>query len=498
MDFSAVLALLLPVLITLHIIKSCWRRHRRNRLLPPGPTPLPVLGTPKYMNQHAADKNFTLLSKKYGSIFTIWNLSEPVVVLCGYETVRDALLDHAEEFSARPFIPTLHIASKGYGINGPRWHPLRSFVSTTLKIPGLGKKTMESRVLDEATCLIRAVAETERKPFNPLLCLASAVVNIISSMLFAEHFDYKDPKLHELMTCISLHSRSISSPLHGLCNAFPFLLKMPFLRRLVFKENTFLKNFVHKYIEEHKRTLKPEAPRDFIDHFLLKMKEVEHEEDPDFCEHSLTSLMVVMLASGTEATSNTLTFSLFFLAHFPDVQAKVQQEIDEVTKSMRPPTIKDRPYLAYTNAVIHEIQRVLDLAPIAFFHAVTKDLHFHGYTIPKGTMIIPFLTSVLTDPSQWETPEQFNPGHFLDEEGKFHNRVAFMPFSAGKRVCVGETLARMMLFLLLSALLQKFTFKLAPGVERRDSKWLFANKLDVMFNAELCAVPRTRTKNLHR
>ncbi|CAI9547885.1 unnamed protein product [Staurois parvus] len=118
------------------------------------------------------------------------------------------------------------------------------------------------------------------------------------------------------------------------------------------------------------------------------------------------------------------------------------------------------------NAVIHEIQRVLDLAPTALFHAVTNDIKFRGYIIPKGAIIIPFLTSVLNDPSQWETPERFNPGHFLDEEGQFRNRVAFMPFSAGKRVCPGEGLARMELFLLLSALLQKFTFKLQAAPRR--------------------------------
>ncbi|PIO29784.1 hypothetical protein AB205_0175140, partial [Aquarana catesbeiana] len=142
------------------------------------------------------------------------------------------------------------------------------------------------------------------------------------------------------------------------------------------------------------------------------------------------SVMVGLLAAGSETTASTLKFCLVFLAHYPDVQAKVQQEIDEVTQSLHLPGIENRPQLAYTNAVIHEIQRVLDLAPIALFHAVTKDIEFRGYTIPKDTIIIPFLTSVLNDPSQWETPERFNPGHFLDEQGQFRNRVAFMPFSA--------------------------------------------------------------------
>ncbi|XP_072266622.1 cytochrome P450 2C20-like [Pyxicephalus adspersus] len=490
MEFSAMLSLLVTLLITFHFFISWWRHHRRYRSLPPGPTPLPFLGTPKYMNMQKADKSYASLSQKYGSVFTIWKLTEPVVVLCGYETVKDALLNHAEEFSARPVIPTLYIPTKGFSFNGPRWRPLRRFTISSLRNFGMGKKTMESRVLEEATYLTKATAQTEGNPFNPLLILACAVGNIISSVLFGEHFDYKDEKLHDLMSHTSRHIKSVMSPLHMLCNVFPFLLKLPMVPNIIFKENSYLQNFVLKYIEEHKRNLKPEAPRDFIDYFLLKIKEMEDEEDPDFCDTSLLAMVVGLLAAGSETTASTMKFCLVLLAHYPDVQVKVQQEIDEVTQSTRPPTIGDRPQLAYTNAVIHETQRVLDLAPTALFHAVTKDVQTHGYTIPKGTIIVPFLTSVLNDPSQWETPEQFNPGHFLDEQGQFRNRVAFMPFSAGKRVCAGENLARMELFLLLSSLLQKFTFTLPPGVERRDVKWLHANKRDLISNAKLCAVPR--------
>ncbi|XP_018418126.1 PREDICTED: cytochrome P450 2C25-like [Nanorana parkeri] len=490
MEFSALLVLLVTFLITLHFVMSWWKQTRRYKSLPPGPTPLPFLGTPKYMNLQTADKDYTMLIQKYGSIFTIWKLTEPVVVLCGYETVKDALLNQAEEFSARPIISTMYIPSKGYAMNGPRWRPLRRFTISSLRNFGMGKKTMENRVLEEANYLTQAAAETEGKPFNPTLILASAVGNIISSVLFGEHFDYKDPKLHELMSSTSRHIRSFVSPLNTLCNIFPFLLSLPLLPKIVFKEISYLQKFVLKYIEEHKRTLKPEAPRDFIDYFLLKIKEVEHEEDPDFCDDSLLAMVVNLLAAGSETTASSLKFCLAFLAHCPDVQEKIQQEIDEVTQSLRPPGIGDRQQLPYTNAAIHEIQRVFDLAPTALFHAVTKDIQFRGYTLPKGTIIIPFLTSVLNDPSQWETPEQFNPGHFLDEEGQFRNRVAFMPFSAGKRVCAGENLARMELFLLLSSLLQKFTFQLPLGAERQDSKWLHANKHDIVSNAQLCAVPR--------
>ncbi|KAM9308504.1 cytochrome P450 2C25-like [Gastrophryne carolinensis] len=490
MELSAIIALFITFLLTAHALLSWWKSYRQHKSLPPGPTPLPLLGTPKFLNILTAVKNYNELHQQYGPIFTIWKLSEPAVVLCGYETVKDALVNHGNEFSSRPIIPTFHLSSQGYDINGPRWRPLRRFTISSLRNYGMGKKTMESRMLEEAEKLIQAVSDTEGKPFNVTKTLSSASLNIISSALFGERFDYKDPKLHELLYYISHFIRNVLSPLHMFCNTFPILLKLSFVRRIVFGDHLFLQNFVRKYIEEHKRTLKPEDPRDFMDYFLLKIKEVEHEEDPDFCDTSLLMVVVGLFAAGGETTANTLKFCLTLLANYPDVQAKVQQEIDEVTKSQRLPGHEDRPQMPYTNAVIHEMQRVLDLTPTAFFHAVTKDLQFRGYTIPKGTMIIPFISSVLNDPSQWETPEEFNPGHFLDEDGQFCNRAAFMPFSAGKRVCAGENLARMEIFLLLSALLQKFTFKIPPGTERQDTKSLQRNKMYIIMEGQLCAAPR--------
>ncbi|XP_026580470.1 cytochrome P450 2K1-like, partial [Pseudonaja textilis] len=85
-----------------------------------------------------------------------------------------------------------------------------------------------------------------------------------------------------------------------------------------------------------------------------------------------------------------------------------------------------------------------------------------------GTHIIPLLTSVLHDESQWEKPHGFYPEHFLDSEGKFVKRDAFMPFSAGRRICAGETLAKMELFLFFTSLLQKFTFHPPPGISKDD------------------------------
>ncbi|XP_070789204.1 cytochrome P450 2K6-like [Pituophis catenifer annectens] len=146
---------------------------------------------------------------------------------------------------------------------------------------------------------------------------------------------------------------------------------------------------------------------------------------------------------------------------------KVQEEIAREIGDIQPRT-DHRAKMPYTDAVIHEIQRFGDIVPSNLPHSTTMDITLKGFFIPKGTYIIPLLTSVLHDESQWEKPHEFYPEHFLDSEGKFVKRDAFMPFSAGRRICAGETLAKMELFLFFTSLLQKFTFHPPPGTSKDD------------------------------
>ncbi|OWK11116.1 hypothetical protein Celaphus_00007376 [Cervus elaphus hippelaphus] len=141
----------------------------------------------------------------------------------------------------------------------------------------------------------------------------------------------------------------------------------------------------------------------------------------------------------------------------------VQQELDRVLGPAQLPRPEDLRALPYTNAVLHEVQRFITLLPHAP-RCTVADTQLGPYLLPKGTPVLALLNSVLLDETQWETPRQFNPGHFLDADGRFVKRPAFLPFSAGRRVCVGESLARSELFLLFAGLLQRYRLLPPPGL----------------------------------
>ncbi|XP_008311804.2 cytochrome P450 2K1-like [Cynoglossus semilaevis] len=146
---------------------------------------------------------------------------------------------------------------------------------------------------------------------------------------------------------------------------------------------------------------------------------------------------------------------------------QVQEELRRVAGSGQV-QLEDRKNLAYVKAVIHETQRLANILPLSLPHRTSQDVTFQGFFIQKGSTVFPLLTSVLYDETEWENPHSFHPAHFLDTEGRFVKRDAFMPFSAGRRSCLVEALARMELFMFFSTLLQNFRFTPEPGVSEED------------------------------
>ncbi|KAM5140171.1 cytochrome P450 2C18-like isoform 3-T3 [Callospermophilus lateralis] len=489
MDPVVALVLCLSCLLLL----SLWRQRSGRGKLPPGPMPLPILGNILQIDNKNISKSLTNLSKVYGPVFTVHLGTRPTVVLHGYEAVKEALVDHGEVFSGRGSFPVSDRTRKGLGIilsTGNRWKVMRRFSVMTLRNFGMGKRSIEDRIQEEARCLVQELRKTNSSLCDPTFLLGSAPCNVICSVIFHNRFDYKDQHFLYFMGKFNENVKILSSPWIQICNNFPALLDyFPGSHKKLLKNIADVKQYVLEKIQEHQESLDMNNPRDFIDCFLIKMNEEKGNQQTEFTTEALINIVTDLFGAGTETTSTTLRYGLLLLLKHPEVTAKVQEEIDRVIGRHRSPCMQDKSSMPYTEAVLHEIQRYIDLIPINLPRAVTCDIKFRNYLIPKGTTIMTSLTSVLHDSKEFPNPEKFDPGHFLDKSGKFKKSDYFIPFSTGKRICAGEALARMELFLFLTTILQNFHLKSLIDPKDLDTTPVFNGLVSVPPAYQICFIP---------
>ncbi|XP_061072987.1 cytochrome P450 2C20-like [Conger conger] len=491
MEFQSTLVLVGLMVVLLTYFR--WR-GKKGIHLPPGPTGLPVLGNLLQVDKKEPFKTFVKLSETYGPVLTLNLGLQRTVVLVGFKTVKEALIDQGEEFTGRVPMPLLQKIVQGHGLtisNGDQWRQLRRFTLSTLRDFGMGRKIMEDWIREESKHLIDSLRSTNSAPCDHTFFFNRAVSNVVCSLVFGQRFDYKDNNFLQLLKAISVTLQFISKPWGQLYNLFPRMFDiLPGEHHRVFAGFEKLRAFVKERIQKHQETLSPDCPRDYIDCYLIKLSKEKDIPMNVFTYKNLVGTVLNLFLAGTETTSTTIRYAIMMLIKHPQIQERVHQEIDNVIGRERLPLMEDRKSLPFTDAVIHEVQRVLDIVPLSLPRYATQDISFKGYTIPKDTVIIPLLHSVLRDDEHWETPLSFNPGHFLDQNENFKKSPAFMVFSAGKRSCVGESLARMELFLFLVALLQRFTFTCPGGPDSLDPTPELSSFASLPRRYELIATPR--------
>uniref|UniRef100_A0A2K5PGR4 Cytochrome P450 family 2 subfamily C member 8 n=1 Tax=Cebus imitator TaxID=2715852 RepID=A0A2K5PGR4_CEBIM len=374
--------------------------------------------------------------------------------------------------------------------SGKRWKEIRRFSLTTLRNFGMGKRSIEDRVQQEARCLVEELRKNKSLPFDPTFILGCAPCNVICSIVFQNRFDYKDETFLTLMKRFNENFRILSSSWIQICNSFPLLLDyFPGTHNKLFKNIALTKSYVWEKIKEHQASLDVNNPRDFIDCFLIKMQQEKDNQESEFTIENLIGTVADLFVAGTETTSTTLRYGLLLLLKHPEVTAKVQEEIDHVIGRHRSPCMQDKSHMPYTDAVVHEIQRYIDLVPTSVPHAVTTDIKFRNYLIPKGTAIMPSLSSVLHSDKEFPNPNIFDPGHFLDKNGNFKKSDYFMPFSAGKRICAGEGLARMEIFLFLTTILQNFNLKSVGDIKNLNTTAVSTGIVSLPPSYQICLIP---------
>ncbi|XP_072050365.1 cytochrome P450 2U1-like [Amphiura filiformis] len=447
------------------LIVSWWLRRPKH--LPPGPWGWPLVGyLPNlvisiYRSGLTSYVFLAKLARKYGSVFSMNLGGHLVVVLDKHDAVKEAF--NNPDLSDRPGVAIYKDMGLGEGLiqaSGEPWKHQRRFALTTLRSFGVGKRSFEENIAEEAKYLLEEVTLLEGTSFDPQCYLTNATANVLCCVLFGQRFECTDSTFRCLLN--SLHEGMKLAGSSALRVFFPttkYFLPTIY-KRLKQCLSTYLE-FMDNAIEKHEQEFDAENdPNDYIDVYLKEIQMAKKLSVESFIDrHNLAPVIADIFGAGTDTTSATLSWGILFMMAYPEIQRRVQKELDSVVGRNRLPRLADKTELPFTCATLLEVQRIGSIVPLGLIHYSSNDTTLAGYKIPKGSVVISNLWGVHHDPETWPNPDQFNPERFLDDYGDVMDREEVTPFSIGRRVCIGEHLAKMELFIFFTHLLHKFTFK---------------------------------------
>uniref|UniRef100_A0A8C2ZYF1 Cytochrome P450, family 17, subfamily A, polypeptide 2 n=1 Tax=Cyclopterus lumpus TaxID=8103 RepID=A0A8C2ZYF1_CYCLU len=389
--------------------------------------------------------------------------------LCSRST-SEVLLQRGRHFAGRPSMVTTDLLTRGgkdiaFSDYSPLWKSLRRLVHNSFTLFGEGTGRLQDIVLSSVDSLCAELLSGGGRGFDPAAAVTRAVTNVVCTLVFSATYRHGDAELQEVMRYNDGIVQTIAGG--GLVDIYPWMKVFPnkCLRKL--KDCIIVRDrLLSRKLEEHKASLSDGDPRDLLD-ALLKGKTNGGQKSSESEDETITDNHVLMTAAeafgaGVETTSTTLLWILVYLLHHPEVQERVQKELDEQVGSERPVCMSDRGRLPYLDCVINEGMRIRPVSPVLIPHTAMTDSSIGGHAVRRGTRVLVNMWAIHHDPEHWDRPDLFDPDRFLDR-GQRVSPSCFLPFGAGPRVCIGESLARLELFLFLSSLLQRMSFTLPDG-----------------------------------
>uniref|UniRef100_A0A8C9Q7S3 Cytochrome P450 1A n=1 Tax=Spermophilus dauricus TaxID=99837 RepID=A0A8C9Q7S3_SPEDA len=454
------------------VVRTSRPRVPKGLKSPPGPWGWPLIGHMLTLgkNPHLA---LTKLSQKYGDVMQIRIGSTPVVVLSGLDTIRQALVRQGDDFKGRPDLYTSTLVADGQSMifnadSGPVWAARRRLAQDALKSFSIASDPtsasscyLEEHVSKEAECLIGRFQKlmADSGHFDPYNEVVLSVAKVIGAMCFGKHFPQSS---EDMLNIVKNTHEFVETAFNG--NPVDFL---PILRYLPnpalesFKNfNKRLLQFLQKTVQEHYQDFDKNSVQDIVGALFKHREKASRPNGGLIPQENIVNLVNDIFGAGLESVTTAISWSLMYLVTKPEIQKKIQKELDTVIGRERRPRLSDRPQLPSPGlavAWLFFLARTPASNPSSLL-STTRDTALNGFYIPKERLHI-----------LWKNdPFEFQPERFLTANNRAINKTVsekMMLFGLGKRRCIGEIPAKWEIFLFLAFLLQQLEFSVPPGVK---------------------------------
>ncbi|XP_021267471.1 cytochrome P450 3A29-like isoform X4 [Numida meleagris] len=468
-DLSPITWLLLAAFLGLLALYGIWPYQAFKKLGIPGPRPVPFFGT--FLEYRRGFLNFDQMCfKKYGRIWGIFEGRQPVMAILDPNLIKTILVKECYSvFTNRRFFgPRGRLESALFVAADDQWKRIRTVLSPTFTSGKL--KEMFPIVKSYGDKLVKNI---EKKVANEELLdmkniFGAYSMDVVASTSFSVDIDSmsnpSDPFVANIKKFLKF---SLLNPLIIFIVLFPFTIPVLEKMNVTLLPSEVL-NFFSVIFTKMKKEREEGYHVDRVD-FLQLMIDSQSSQDSSksagekdsyksLSDEEILAQALSFVFAGYETTSSALSYISYHLATHPDVQKRLQDEIDASLPNKAAPTYNAVMQMEYLDMVVNESLRLYP--PLGRIDRICKKtVEFNGVTIPKGMVVMIPVYVLHHDPTYWPEPEEFRPERFSKENRENIDPYTFLPFGAGPRNCIGMRFALLAMKVAAVVLLQNFSFK---------------------------------------
>ncbi|XP_074866328.1 cytochrome P450 3A9-like [Carettochelys insculpta] len=467
--FSTETWVLLIILLFLLMLYGIWPYGFFKKLGIPGPRPLPFFGTSLEYRKGFVEFDNSCY-EEYGQMWGFYDGRQPVLAVTDPTIIKTVLVKECfSTFTNRRTLDLVGMLDCAVSIaKDEKWKRIRTVLSPTFTSGKL--KEMFPIIKQYGEVLVRNVQKNVEKdePVAVKDIFGAYSMDVVTSTSFGVNIDSmnnpKDPFVREIKKLVKFN---FFDPLFILVGMCPFLI--PLLKKMdvnIFPKDAleFFTKSISKMREEREKNAN-EARVDFLQLLIESQKSsITHEiNGVNHTYKGLTDIEIlaqafIFIFAGYEPTSNTLGYLAYKLATHPDVQRKLQDEIDSVLPNKAPLTYNALVQMEYLDMTVNEILRLFPLGG-RIERVCKKDIMVNGVNIPKDTVVAIPVFVLHHIPEYWPEPQEFRPERFSKENKESMEPYAYLPFGAGPRNCIGMRFALITMKVAITSLLQNFTIR---------------------------------------
>ncbi|CAH8276801.1 unnamed protein product [Arabidopsis lyrata] len=446
--------------------------------LPPGPSPLPVIGNLLQLQKLNPQRFFAGWAKKYGPILSYRIGSRTMVVISSAELAKELLKTQDVNFADRPPHRGHEFISYGrrdMALNHytPYYREIRKMGMNHLFSPtrvATFKHVREEEARRMMDKINKAADKSEVVDISELMLTFTN--SVVCRQAFGKKYNEDGEEMKRFIKILygtqSVLGKIFFSDFFPYCGFLDDLSGLTaYMKECFERQDTYIQEVVNETLDP--KRVKPET-ESMIDLLMEIFKEQPFASE--FTVDNVKAVILDIVVAGTDTAAAAVVWGMTYLMKYPQVLKKAQAEVREYMKEKGSTfvTEDDVKNLPYFRALVKETLRIEPVIPLLIPRACIQDTKIAGYDIPAGTTVNVNAWAVSRDEKEWgPNPDEFRPERFLEKEVDFKGTdYEFIPFGSGRRMCPGMRLGAAMLEVPYANLLLNFNFKLPNGMKPDD------------------------------